>query len=311
MKKIKLTHALTLAGVIGFATTTQAFIDFEKAPTKGAISVVGDDTTLQFTSVYEFIKPAFTIEFQFGIDNSTGFTPGEPNTLIADNNFRYEQTGGAGDPPTGYLHDDSGLRDNDVDPSHGHGFEDTDHADETTNFAPGEGIDDVGFFLRAPTSTETNPPPVALGANDLVTPANSGSIAFIEYSGGTADVLQAGGQIWDIDASPGGNERWRVSAWDANLDPIADNAVHISPVGLVNTDPASLDGMAWVWTVGSAINTTPIQYITMEFIGTKTTGIGLAFDNFDGAAVVVPETSTYALILGGLVLGIVAYRKRR
>lgn len=99
------------------------------------------------------------------------------------------------------------------------------------------------------------------------------------------------GEIWDIDGTnPNNTEQWVVRGLDAS-GAVIDSL--ISPLGDSNT-PDSLDGKAWNW----ALAGDGIVRVEIEFIGSKTRGVGLAFDNF-----VVPEpASLLTLALGGLLL---------
>ena len=112
-------------------------------------------------------------------------------------------------------------------------------------------------------------------------------------------VNAASGQIWDIDGHSNGTERWEVKAYDSG-----GTELHslLSPDG-VGHGPGSLDGSPWGW----AIAVDNIWKIEIEFIGTKTSGVGLAFDNFSPSE--IPEPGMMSLIgLGVLVL---FFRKKR
>ncbi len=106
----------------------------------------------------------------------------------------------------------------------------------------------------------------------------------------TNAVSAASGEIWDID---GGNktERFLVEAFDGTtlLDSIQ------SPLGTDST----LDGKPWVFGFNNLSNITKIE---ITFTGTKTNGIGLAFNNFspieDKSPVIdVPEPSSISIFL--------------
>jgi len=55
----------------------------------------------------------------------------------------------------------------------------------------------------------------------------------------------------------------------------------------------------------------PIKFITIDFIGSKSSNIDIAFDNFNASAVVVPEPSIYAILFGIGALALVTLRRRR
>ncbi len=92
-----------------------------------------------------------------------------------------------------------------------------------------------------------------------------------------ADASAVSGEIWDIDASslaPTETERWRVSAYDSGGELLASVE---SPAGISDGDPGSLDSRPWTF---SFEGVGPIRRVVLEFTGTKTSGIGLAFDNY-------------------------------
>jgi hypothetical protein len=125
-------------------------------------------------------------------------------------------------------------------------------------------------------------------------------------------VAAAGGQIWDIDAQPIGYEQWSVKAFDAGNSLLGSAT---SPVGLVPSDPSSLNGLPWEFSFsGAAFEDGQggglIRSIEVEYVGTVTSGIGLAFDNFF-ATTPIPEPQHYAL-MGMLGLtGFAIWRRRR
>lgn len=97
----------------------------------------------------------------------------------------------------------------------------------------------------------------------------------IKYSGGT--VNGASGEIWDIDGLSNGTEQYRVRAYDSGGGLLAtiDSPVSTQDSGCLNTE---LDGKPWTFSFSA---TPGITRITIDFIGTKTNGIGLAFNNFN------------------------------
>lgn len=115
-------------------------------------------------------------------------------------------------------------------------------------------------------------------------------------------VNAASGQIWDIDGNNSqGTEQWDVRAYNgANL---IDSM--LSPVGSTN-GAGSLDGLPWTFNLsGAAFNR-----IDFVFTGTKDSGVGLGFDNFNTSSVTVPEPGTLALLGLGLVGTFVARRRK-
>jgi hypothetical protein len=72
-------------------------------------------------------------------------------------------------------------------------------------------------------------------------------------------------------------------------------------------DPGNLDGLPWTWSFDHVTN--DIHMIEIAFVGSKTTGLGLAFDNFSpaSAAVSIPA----AAYLFGSALGLLGWMKRR
>lgn len=99
-----------------------------------------------------------------------------------------------------------------------------------------------------------------------------GNTLLIEY---TSPVQVASGEIWDIDASQGRTEQWRVEA----LSRGRVIASELSPEG---TDLA-LDSKPWSFTIRSPRGS-QIEALRFVFIGTKNgqagQRIGLAFNNF-------------------------------
>lgn len=109
----------------------------------------------------------------------------------------------------------------------------------------------------------------------------------IDYN--TSQTITAfSGEIWDIDGAPGNTERWKVEVLDAS------NAVltsQDSPLG----DTAALDGLPWTFTFSGL--PAGVDKIRITFTGSKTSGLGMAFNNFDPTN--VPEPSATALALCG------------
>jgi len=97
----------------------------------------------------------------------------------------------------------------------------------------------------------------------------------ITYAGGA--VSGASGEIWDIDGVANGTEQYRLRAYDAGgtLLAVIDSPLSTQESGCLNTE---LDGRPWTFSFAGVPG---IARITIDFIGTKTNGIGLAFNNFN------------------------------
>ena len=131
------------------------------------------------------------------------------------------------------------------------------------------------FFLRQPSPGSVPPPFI------------------IDYN--TAQTISAlAGEIWDIDGMPGqgDTEQWAVQVLNAAGSPLAGQP---SPLG----DSSALDGLPWTFTFSGL--PAGVDKVKITFVGSKTSGLGLAFNNF--SPVDVPEPSTILLFsLGGAVL---------
>ena len=133
------------------------------------------------------------------------------------------------------------------------------------------------FFMRGPT-----------GGADF-------GLFVITYSGSTL-VTAASGEIWDIDGTalaPGGTgntEEYTVRAYDSANNLIA---TQVSPLGVLTSAIAPLDGRPWVFSFTGL--SAGIAKITIDFTGTKPAGIGLAFNNFNPTGV-IPEPTTFLLL---------------
>ncbi len=147
------------------------------------------------------------------------------------------------------------------------------------------------WFLRSP-----------VGGSDF-------GLLVITYSS-SAPVTAASGEIWDIDGTqqpggpPGFTEEYTVRAYDT-----ANNllATQISPLGVLDSAFAPLDGEPWTFSFSGL--TAGIGKITVDFTGTKPAGIGLAFNNFNPTAAATPEPSS--LVLALFTIAISALQRKR
>jgi hypothetical protein len=99
----------------------------------------------------------------------------------------------------------------------------------------------------------------------------------------TADnpVTEASGEVWDIDGKPSKTEQFFVEAY--NDDILLDSMA--SPLG----DDKDLDGMPWAFGFENLTNITRIE---ITFTGSKTKGIGLAFNNFSPVEDISVQTNS-------------------
>lgn len=144
------------------------------------------------------------------------------------------------------------------------------------------------FFLRKPTD-------------------NTGPLegTFVAEYDTASTITELSGEIWDIDGIPRlGTERWRVDILGQANQILA---TQLSPIGS-DDSPASLDSLPWVF----QFRNLPIgvQKVNITFVGTKTSGLGLAFNNFS-PTVAVPEPSGFLLLATALVSMIIARRRCR
>ena len=126
----------------------------------------------------------------------------------------------------------------------------------------------------------------------------------IQYDAPTA-VTAASGEIWDIDRAALGWEKFYVSAYDILGNVLA---TQVSPQGMYEHNPATLDAKPWAWTFSGLSDIDKIVFTRSTEPGAKPY-FPLGFNNFNPtSAVVVPEPSTALLV--GLGLAGIAARKR-
>jgi len=190
------------------------------------------------------------------------------------------------------------------------GIVDTDSVFEHAGLDPSE-PPNGGFSGSSGTDTADPGFAAQLGNWFLRSPvggSNFGTLV-ITYSG-TTIVNAASGEIWDIDGTaqfaggPGDTEEYTVRAYDALNNLLA---TQVSPLGTLTSAIAPLDGQPWVFSFSGLA--AGIAKITIDFTGSKTSGIGLAFNNFNPTGA-VPEPSAW--ILGGCgFLSLTAIKRRR
>jgi hypothetical protein len=71
---------------------------------------------------------------------------------------------------------------------------------------------------------------------------------------------------------------------------------------------APLDGQPWVFSFSGL--SAGIAKITIDFTGSKTAGIGLAFNNFNPTGA-VPEPAVWTLLMSAAAAGFTSIRRRR
>ncbi|MBC7783052.1 MAG: hypothetical protein H7144_04360 [Burkholderiales bacterium] len=114
-------------------------------------------------------------------------------------------------------------------------------------------------------------------------------------------VSSAGGEIWDIDGASQASERWQVKA----LSGIGVGSTLVTGALSPNGIDSTLDGKPWAFTLNAPTGLT-FDHIVLQFSGTKTSGIGLAFDNFTP---LLPEPASIGLL--ALCAGAMTRRRGR
>ena len=135
---------------------------------------------------------------------------------------------------------------------------------------PGYAAELGNFFLRQPVPG-TVPPPF-----------------IVEYN--TSQTITAlSGEIWDIDGSSLlGTEQWLVNVLDSANNVLASE---LSPLG----NSSALDSKPWVFSfTGLPLG---VEKVSLTFVGSKTQGLGLAFNNFSPTTAAVPEPSSALLAI--------------
>lgn len=144
-----------------------------------------------------------------------------------------------------------------------------------------------GWFLRSPN------------------PGSDFGHFIIKYVSSSGPVVAASGEIWDIDGTTaqGYTEEYTVQAYDAGSNLLA---TQVSPLGVLDTPNAPLDGQPWAFNFTGL--TAGIDTIVIDFTGTKPGGIGLAFNNFYPRNA-VPEPAT--ALSAGLAAVCLLMRRRK
>ena len=167
------------------------------------------------------------------------------------------------------------------------GFVNDPLGDPNNDIATGSQTPGLGnFFLR---TTEA--------LNVSLTPLNP--VFTLKFS---KNVLKADGEIWDIDGNGSqGTEKWDVIAR------LADGTTETitSPEHDDTSDTGSLNGQPWKFAFAGSGE---IESIDFFFRGTKTEGIGVAFDNLNVSPVPLPAG---VLLLGLGLGGLAIYRRRQ
>jgi hypothetical protein len=176
--------------------------------------------------------------------------------------------------------------------------------------ARGNADADPQGFVSTKTGGQDNPAAGNLGNWFVRQPQGIGPLpgAFVIDYDVTQVIDALSGEIWDIDSAANGTERWQVDVLDDLGNVIA---TQLSPVGLNVNDPNSLDSLPWVFSFsGLAALSDKVDKVRLTFVGTKTDGIGLSFNNYDAfdaaapAAVPGPAALTaLAIGLAGLIVG--------
>lgn len=138
--------------------------------------------------------------------------------------------------------------------------------------------------------------PPALGTSPMM--------LIITYTSVSGPVTAASGEIWDIDAvDETATERWQVQAFDGSSTLLG---TLLSPEGISPTAP--LDGQPWTFMFTGLSD---IRRIELSFVGTRTSGIGLAFNNFSPVTAIPEPASLVMLCTAMALLGAGSRRRSR
>lgn len=139
------------------------------------------------------------------------------------------------------------------------------------------------------TSDVATPPHVAQLGSWFLRRGNPGGvpIVFIIDYNTLQTITGLSGEIWDIDGAPLNSEQWNVDILDAAGTPLVPTLP--SPLG----NNQILDGKPWTFSFSGL--PLGVDKVRLTFIGSKTMGIGLAFNNFSPTFPYVPEPSSLAL----------------
>lgn len=144
------------------------------------------------------------------------------------------------------------------------------------------------FFLRQPEGSGRVPAPFVIAYDTDQT------------------IREFSGEIWDIDGAVSGTEQWQIDALNGAGNILATLR---SPLG-VNANSSSLDSLPWNF----AFLDLPsgLQSVRLTFVGSKSDGIGLAFNNFS-AVKAIPEPGVgWLIVLTALAMwGSILRRRER
>jgi hypothetical protein len=190
------------------------------------------------------------------------------------------------------------------------GTVDTNAVFEHAGLDPGE-PPNAGFSGSSGTDTADPGFTAQLGNWFLRSPVGGSDFGLLVITYASSfTVTAASGEIWDIDGTrqpggpPGFTEEYTVRAYDS-----ANNllATQVSPIGVLVSAFAPLDGRPWVFSFSGL--SAGIAKIPIDFTGTKLAGIGLAFNNFNPTGAAIPEPTSSALVL--MTLAISALQRKR
>jgi hypothetical protein len=156
----------------------------------------------------------------------------------------------------------------------------TNNAVSTSDIANGGLASQLGNFFLRQLQPGSPPPPFVIDYNTSQT------------------IWGLSGEIWDIDGTPTDTEKWLVQVLDSANNVLTSQT---SPTGVDGT----LDGLPWVFTFTGLPS--GVDKLRITFTGTKTSGLGLAFNNFQ-PLIPVPEPGG-AVLASFALLGFLASRR--